>query len=174
MIFTGNASHQKGWITSILYWHWHYPELSTQSLWIYIVIDLEFKELILGDGNTSIGQRKDCVYHQLRLVLLHNNAIRSIKPSGYVWGLMDLVVDGLAWKTCLVYLDDIMVMGLTFEEHLRNLHEVFNTHLQRRNFHDVFSRFRTANLKLNLKKCALFHKKVETLDIRFQCTGYRY
>ena len=37
---------------------------------------------------------------------------------------MDVVLCGLQWTTCLVYLDDIIVMGQTFEEHLSNLENV--------------------------------------------------
>lgn len=64
--------------------------------------------------------------------------------------LMEFVLRGLTWRTCLVYLDDVMVMGRNFEEHLKNLQEVFD-------------RFQAANLKLNPKKCALFQKEVEFL-----------
>ena len=32
--------------------------------------------------------------------------------------LMDLVLAGLQWSDCLVYLDDVIVVGRTFEEHL--------------------------------------------------------
>ncbi|XP_017476110.1 PREDICTED: RNA-directed DNA polymerase homolog [Rhagoletis zephyria] len=35
--------------------------------------------------------------------------------------LMDHVLKGLHWKTCLVYLYDIIVLGKSFEEHLNNL-----------------------------------------------------
>ena len=37
---------------------------------------------------------------------------------------MDLILRGLTWKTCLVYLDDVIVIGKTFEDHLENLKEV--------------------------------------------------
>ncbi|CAG2203682.1 unnamed protein product [Mytilus edulis] len=60
------------------------------------------------------------------------------------------VLSGLPWKTCLVYLDDIMIMGKTFEEHIKNLEE-------------VMQRLRDANLKLNPKKCELFRKEVTFL-----------
>ena len=40
--------------------------------------------------------------------------------------LIEMVLRGLTLKTCLVYLDDIMVTGKTFEEHLTNLQEVFS------------------------------------------------
>jgi hypothetical protein len=39
--------------------------------------------------------------------------------------LMELVLRGLKWKTCLVYLDDVMVVRSTFDEHLKNLKEIF-------------------------------------------------
>ncbi len=38
--------------------------------------------------------------------------------------LMELVLAGLRWHTCLVYLNDIIIFGRTFEEHLQRLHEV--------------------------------------------------
>ena len=57
---------------------------------------------------------------------------------------------GLSWKTCLVYLDDIIVVGNTFEDHMKNLEE-------------VFQRLRQANLKLSPKKCHLFQKEVHYL-----------
>lgn len=62
--------------------------------------------------------------------------------------LIVLVLLGLTWKTCLLYLDDVIIKGCNFEEHLNNLQEVFN-------------RFRAAVIKLNPKKCALFQKNVE-------------
>ncbi|UYV75275.1 K02A2.6-like [Cordylochernes scorpioides] len=74
--------------------------------------------------------------------------------------LIELVLKGLTWKTCLVYLDDIMVMGRTFEEHLRNLQEVFD-------------RFRANNLTLNPKKCQLFQKSVKFLGHIVSTEGIR-
>ncbi|KAL5514955.1 hypothetical protein EMCRGX_G000051 [Ephydatia muelleri] len=41
-------------------------------------------------------------------------------------GLMSLVFSGFQWSSCLVYLDDMIVMGKTFEEHLKNLDLVFS------------------------------------------------
>ena len=39
--------------------------------------------------------------------------------------LISLVLSGLQWSSCLVYLDDIIVMGKTFVEHLQNVDLVF-------------------------------------------------
>ena len=40
--------------------------------------------------------------------------------------LMELVLRGLQWETCLVYLDDIIIFSHTIEEHLQRLKEVFD------------------------------------------------
>ena len=64
--------------------------------------------------------------------------------------LMDAVLAGLQWKICLVYLDDIIIVGRTFEEHLCHLQE-------------VFARLRQARLKLKVTKCSLFQKEVSYL-----------
>ena len=64
--------------------------------------------------------------------------------------VMELVLRGLRWERCLVYLDDVIVFGKTFEQALENLEE-------------VFSRFQSANLKLKPKKCHLFRKEVNFL-----------
>ena len=40
--------------------------------------------------------------------------------------LMELVLKGLHWKICLIYLDDVIVIGRTFEEELERLKEVFD------------------------------------------------
>ena len=54
--------------------------------------------------------------------------------------LMETVLVGLTRSCCLVYLDDVMVIGKSFSEHLTNLRR-------------VFERFREANLKLKPEKC---------------------
>ena len=39
--------------------------------------------------------------------------------------LMENVLAGLTKKSCMVYIDDVLVIGRTFQEHLGNLREVF-------------------------------------------------
>lgn len=63
---------------------------------------------------------------------------------------MDLILADLQWTTCLVYLDDIIVFGKTFQEHLGRLEQVF------RKLHQ-------ANLKVKPSKCNLFAKQVSYL-----------
>lgn len=38
--------------------------------------------------------------------------------------LMDSVLGGLKWTAALLYLDDVIVFGTTFDEHLERLHQV--------------------------------------------------
>ncbi len=64
--------------------------------------------------------------------------------------LMELTLSGLQWLTCLIYLDDVIIFGSSFEEHLLRLKE-------------VLGRFRAANLKLKPTKCQLFQDKVTFL-----------
>jgi hypothetical protein len=54
---------------------------------------------------------------------------------------MDLVLAGLNWAHCLVFIDDLIILGATFEQHLQNMQA-------------VFQRLREANLKLQPAKCA--------------------
>ena len=67
--------------------------------------------------------------------------------------LMDRVLAGLHWETCLFYLDDIIVFSSTWEEHLARLRE-------------VFERLRHAKLKLGAKKCTFAAKEVNYLGHR--------
>lgn len=43
--------------------------------------------------------------------------------------LMTQVLRGFNWKTCLVYVDDILVFSNSFEDHLKHMGQIFN-HLQ--------------------------------------------
>ena len=61
--------------------------------------------------------------------------------------LMDNILGDLR---CLVYLDDMIAHGKTFELELQRLSH-------------IFSRLRVANLKLNLRKCELFWRSVKFL-----------
>lgn len=80
----------------------------------------------------------------------------KVMPMGLASGpatfqrLMGLVLRGLHWSKVLVYLDDIIVIGSNFSEHLENLKE-------------VLSRFRLAGLKVRPDKCQFFSKEVRFL-----------
>ena len=64
--------------------------------------------------------------------------------------LMDQVLQGLRWSRCLVYLDDIISFGTTFEDALDNLTL-------------IFERLRTYGLQLKSTKCHLFQTSVPFL-----------
>ena len=64
--------------------------------------------------------------------------------------LMERVLKGLVGESCMVYLDDILVIGKTFEQHMDNLKK-------------VFGRIERAGLKLKPKKCHLIQPCVEYL-----------
>ena len=72
--------------------------------------------------------------------------------------LMDHVLAGLHWETCLFYLDDIIVFSSTWEEHLARLRQ-------------VFQRLRHANLKLGADKCTFADKEVSYLGHRVTKEG---
>eukprot|EP00731_Ephydatia_muelleri_P026491 Em0018g591a len=61
--------------------------------------------------------------------------------------LMNRVLCDVNWIECLVYIDDTVVIGRTFEQHLSNLGT-------------VLSRLRQAGLKLQPAKCKLCQKEV--------------
>ena len=67
--------------------------------------------------------------------------------------LMDRILSGLHWETCLFYLDDIIVFSSTWEEHLARLRQ-------------VFERLRHADLKLGAEKCTFAAKEVSYLGHR--------
>ena len=64
--------------------------------------------------------------------------------------VMSLVLHGLMWSIVLPFLDDILVLGSKFKEHLFHIRE-------------VLLRFRKHHLKLKPKKCILFQRKVDFL-----------
>ena len=61
--------------------------------------------------------------------------------------LMELVLAGIDEKSCLVYIDDIIIFGKSEESHLETLK-------------DVFQRVRNAGMKLKPKKCTLAKAEV--------------
>ena len=64
--------------------------------------------------------------------------------------IMQIVLAGLEWQSCFVYLDDILIASKTFEQHLHHLRE-------------VFTRIRGANLRLKPRKCGLLRDEVHFL-----------
>jgi len=65
---------------------------------------------------------------------------------------MELVLSGLTYDICLVYLDDILVHSRSFSEHLEQLGTVLD-------------RLEQHTLKLKPTKCSLFQRKVTFLGL---------
>ena len=64
--------------------------------------------------------------------------------------LMEIMLAGLHWESCLVYLDNIIIFWHTFEEHSNRLES-------------VMSCLHAAGLKLKVKKCTLCASEVKYL-----------
>jgi len=59
--------------------------------------------------------------------------------------IMNLVLAGLTWSTCLVYVDDVICFESSVEEHMEPLGQ-------------IFERLSAASLKLKPSKCKLFQR----------------
>ena len=63
---------------------------------------------------------------------------------------LDIILSGVRWQTCLIYLDDVIVFSETPEQHLEDVDEVLRLLGQ-------------AGVSLKLKKCEFFQPKVNYL-----------
>ncbi|GFW68335.1 retrovirus-related Pol polyprotein from transposon 17.6 [Trichonephila clavipes] len=70
------------------------------------------------------------------------------------------VLGGLSYEACLVYLNDIIIMGRSFEEHLKSIRR-------------VLQKLKEANLKLIRSKCHLFRHEVTYLGHIISAEGVR-
>ena len=64
--------------------------------------------------------------------------------------LMERVLAGLHWTTCLIYLDDILIFSATVQQHFTRLREIFD-------------RLKQAGLKIKPSKCLLLQKSIKYL-----------
>lgn len=64
--------------------------------------------------------------------------------------IMEMALQGLQWVTCLIYIDDVIVFGKQFDEHLIRIEEVLD-------------RIRAAGLKLKPDKCMMLQEEVTFL-----------
>ena len=96
------------------------------------------------DGEKTAFATPDGLYQFCKLSFGLTNA-----PVCFM-GAMHLILWGLCWSDCLVYLDDIIVFGRTLQEHRERLSL-------------VLSRLTKAGLKINPKKCKLLCEQVVVL-----------
>jgi hypothetical protein len=71
---------------------------------------------------------------------------------------MDLILSGLTWQSCLVYLDDVIIFSRTPEQHLERLEQ-------------VFQRLAANNLKLKPSKLCLFQEQLIFLGYKISAEG---
>ena len=64
--------------------------------------------------------------------------------------LMSLVLAGISWEVCIAYIDDLIVLGKSFENHLQNLQSILD-------------RLAMHGLKIKPSKCELFKQSVTYL-----------
>ena len=63
---------------------------------------------------------------------------------------LDIILSGVRWQTCLIYLDDVIVFSKDVETHLRHVHEVLRL-------------LRRTGITLKLRKCSFFLPKFDYL-----------
>ena len=63
---------------------------------------------------------------------------------------LDTILSPFKWKTCLVYIDDIVIYSKTVEDHLRHVDEIFTA-------------LGEAGVTLKISKCRFFSDTVEYL-----------
>ncbi|GFU12359.1 retrovirus-related Pol polyprotein from transposon 17.6 [Trichonephila clavipes] len=72
--------------------------------------------------------------------------------------LNETVLGGLSHEACLVFLDDIIIVGRSFEEHLKNIWR-------------VLQKLEEANRKLSPSKCHLFRLEFTYLEHKISAEG---
>ncbi len=63
---------------------------------------------------------------------------------------LDILLTGYRWRSCFVYLDNVIIFSSTFDEHLRHAR-------------DILQVLKGAGLSLKLRKCTFFSNKVDYL-----------
>ena len=93
-------------------------------------------------------------YEMTRMPFGLNNAASTFQRT------MEMALSGLQWITCLIYIDDIIVFGKNFEEHMSRVEE-------------VFERIKAAGLKLKPQKCQMLQREVVFLGHTVSGDGVR-
>jgi transposase InsO family protein len=111
---------------------------------------------VLGKSNFFTALDLKSGYHQIPVCESDREKTAFITHQGlFQWNVMpfglcnapatfqrcmDLLLAGVKWSSCMVYLDDIICFSRSFRQHLMDLRE-------------IFVRVRNAGLKFNLPKC---------------------
>ena len=85
-----------------------------------------------------------CKYGQFEMTRMPfglNNSASTFQRT------MEMALQGLQWITCLIYIDDVIVFGKNFDEHISRVEE-------------VLERIKAAGLKLKPEKCMMLQEEV--------------
>ena len=145
--------------------HFNFPDLQeltesfserTPNFMTSIDLSSGFFQMPISPESTKYTAFNTCfgTYKFLRLPM----GLRTSPHSFQM--LMDKVLDGLTFKSLLCYLDDILVCSETFEEHMKDLT-------------DLFERLRDSGLKLNPSKCKFATSKCEFLGHEISREGIK-
>ena len=80
-------------------------------------------------------------YEMTRMPFGLNNSASTFQRT------IELALQGLQWEICLIYIDDIIVFGSSFEEHISRVEQ-------------VLERIKAAGLKLKPEKCEMLQREV--------------
>jgi len=145
--------------------HYNIPDLqelvesfSEQKPEFITTLDLShgFHQIAVEKDSTKYTAFNTCfgTYKYLRLPM-------GLKTSPNTMQLlMDRVLKGLTFKSCLSYLDDLLIASSTFESHVEEVSEVFN-------------RLREANLKIGPMKCSFAQSQCTFLGHEVSSNGIR-
>ena len=122
-----------------------------------------FTTLDLMSGHCQVGMDPES---QLKTVFCSHSGLYKFTVTPFCLcnalatfqRLMETVLAGLAWDKCFVHLDNILVVGRSFKEHLCNLRE-------------VFGRLRKARLHLKPEKSHLAKCEVAYLGYKVSDQG---
>ena len=59
-------------------------------------------------------------YEMIRMPFGLNNAASTFQRT------MEMALQGLQWVTCLIYIDDVIVFGRDFDQHVQRVEEVLS------------------------------------------------
>lgn len=142
-----------------------YPLPRIDDLILYLARAKFFADLDLNSGYWQLAI-KESDKHKTAFVtpsgLYEFNVLPfGLKTSGAIFQrTMDKVLGGLKYKNAIVYIDNILVYGETFDEFTKALDE-------------VLSRIRDANLTLKPSKCKFGFNKVSVLGYEISGDGIR-
>jgi len=84
------------------------------------------------------------IYHWLTMPFGLTNAPATFQRA------LDIILSGLKWQLCLVYIDDVIIFSASAEQHVKDVDV-------------VLTRLREAGVTLNVEKCTWFSDEVEYL-----------